>query len=313
MKTLLRKLFLAQQDIFNPELVDMEALYLFRVKLLATILLTASVVGLATGLLELFNLLPEDMLYTPIVIVYGLVNFLVLLWLLTHKYTAYTFSMHFAIFSALATFSVMSVSLVYDEFRLIWFFLLSFASFMLGGKWYGITITGFILSIILTQFFTLDLNLSAFALFTFSTSLITFNVFSLIFLNKIEQDALTMQRHISHEADKRRTTEQMLQKVYTDDIISLHEDYFWDTKRKILTHQEQHIALTQKEQLLLSLLLEKSNCCVTFEEIQANVWTENYEEEISTQSVKLQITGLRKKLPKGCIKNVYGCGYIFHL
>ncbi|RUM71728.1 MAG: hypothetical protein DSZ09_02530 [Sulfurovum sp.] len=37
-----------------------------------------------------------------------------------------------------------------------------------------------------------------------------------------------------------------------------------------------------------------------------------YEDEISIASVKLQITQLRKKLPKGCIKNIYGCGYILH-
>jgi len=51
---------------------------------------------------------------------------------------------------------------------------------------------------------------------------------------------------------------------------------------------------------------------VSFEDIQAHVWVRNYEDELSIQSVKLQITQLRKKLPKGSIQNIYGCGYIFH-
>jgi len=312
MKELLRTLFLPQQHFIDETLVDTKTLYLFRVKLLQAILLTASVVGLGTGILEFFNLLPEDMLYTPVVILYGIANFIVFLLLVRHPYRLYTFAMHFCIFSALATFSLMSVSLVYDEFRLIWFFLLSFASFMLGGKWYGMTLTVMILSIILTQFFTMHLNLSPFAMFTFATSLLTFNVFSLIFLNKIEQDALTMQKHIVSEAQKRRNKEQILQKIQEENIVPLENDYLWDNKLKILTQHQNVIQLTQKEQLLLNLLIEKRNCCVSFEDIQAHVWVGNYEDEISIQSVKLQITGLRKKLPKGSIQNVYGCGYIFH-
>ena len=312
MKKLITTLFIPQHHMLDETLVDTKTLYLFRVKLLQTILLTASVVGLGTGLLEIFHLLPKDLLYTPIVVLYGIFNFIVYLILVRFPYGAYTFAMHFCIFSALTTLSVMSVSLVYDEFRLIWFFLLSFASFMLGGKWYGITINSMILSIILTQFFTMELNLSAFAIFTFTTSLLPFNVFSLLFLNKIEQDALTIQKHLAEEAKKRRTKEQLLQKIHEEHIIHLKDDYLWDNKLKILTNHQNIIQLSQKEQLLFTLLIESKNCCVSFEDIQANVWVGNYEDEISIQSVKLQITQLRKKLPKGCIKNVYGCGYIFH-
>ena len=313
MKKRFNALFLPQHHAIDETLVDTKTLYLFRVKLLQTILLTASVVGLGTGLLEILHLLPKDLLYTPIVVLYGILNFIAYLILLRFPYGAYIFAMHFCIFSALATFSVMSVSLLYDEFRLIWFFLLSFASFMLGGKWYGLTITIMILCIIFTQFFTMDLHLSAFAIFTFTTSLLTFNVFSLLFLNKIEQDANTMQKHIIKESEKRRTKEQMLQKIQEHDTINFKHDYLWDNKLKVLTHAQNVIHLTQKEQLLLSLLIENKNCCVSFEDIQARVWIGNYEDEISIASVKLQITQLRKKLPKGCIKNVYGCGYIFHV
>lgn len=191
--------------------------------------------------------------------------------------------------------------------------LLSFASFMLGGKWYGVSITVMILASIYTQFFTIDLHLSMFSLFTFTTSLLTFNVFSLIFLNKIEQDSMSMQQHIYMEVGKREIQEKIVQKIESKDIINLKNNYLWDKNLKALTINNKPISLTQKEQLLLALLVDNKEKCVTFEDIQANVWLESYNSDISIQSVKLQVTQLRKKLPKACIKNVYGCGYIFHL
>jgi DNA-binding winged helix-turn-helix (wHTH) protein len=312
MKKLLTSLFVPQRSFIDESLVDAETFYIFRVKLLQAILLTAFVVGSATGVLELLNILPKDMFYTPLILSYGVLNLMVYFLLIHNPYKTYIFSMNFCIFSTLVTLSVMSASLVYDEFRFIWFFLLSFASFTLGGKWYGITITLLILSIIWAQFFTMNLQLSNFAIFTFSASLLTFNAFFLFFLNKIEKDAHILQQHISQEIKRREAKEQTLQKMQEVNITHFKDDYLWDSRQKVLTHQGKNIALAQKEQLLLSLLVENKNCCVSFEDIQAHVWVGNYEDEISIQSVKLQITGLRKKLPKGCINNVYGCGYIFH-
>jgi len=121
-----------------------------------------------------------------------------------------------------------------------------------------------------------------------------------------------MQTHIHTEVAKRKIQERIVEKIHQQDILELKEGYFWDTKRKILSHENNSITLTQKEQQLLTLLLQNKNHCVSFEEIQVALWEEKYDEEISLHSVKMQVTKLRKKLPKGCIKNVYGCGYIFH-
>jgi len=44
----------------------------------------------------------------------------------------------------------------------------------------------------------------------------------------------------------------------------------------------------------------------------AYVWETYFDEEISIESVKLQVTLLRKKLPKESIKNVYGKGYVLN-
>jgi len=312
MKTLLYTLFTAKEKCIAEDIVDIQTLHLFRVKLLESVLLTASLVGLGTGILEWLHILPEDMLYTPMVIIYSFVNFIAYLALKYGQKDAYLLTMHICIFSALATFAVMSTSLLYDEFRFIWFFLLSFASYMLGGKRYGMMISFMILSIIYVQFFTTDLHLSAFAIFTFTASLLTFNIFSLIFLNKIEQDSITMHTYLYQEVEKRKVQETIIGKIHERDTVNLKNGYLWDSKLKQLTRDGSPIVLTQKEQQLLTLLINKKNYCVTFEDIQVHLWENDYEKEVSVASVKVQVTGLRKKLPQGCIKNVYGCGYIFH-
>ncbi|WP_457747890.1 response regulator transcription factor [Sulfurimonas sp.] len=95
--------------------------------------------------------------------------------------------------------------------------------------------------------------------------------------------------------------------------IPLKENYLWDETKKELYYNQAIITLTQKEKSLLSLLIQKQNTCVTFIDIQAHVWEDDFDAEVSIQSVKLQVTLLRKKLPKESIKNVYGKGYILDI
>ena len=101
----------------------------------------------------------------------------------------------------------------------------------------------------------------------------------------------------------------VLTNLNTEHIL-LFDGYKWDSKKEVLSHHSKQVALSQKEQLLLALFMKNYRCCVGFEEIMAVVWQDEFEKEISQQSVKLQVTMLRKKLPKDSIKNVYGKGYI---
>lgn len=96
-------------------------------------------------------------------------------------------------------------------------------------------------------------------------------------------------------------------------LIYLKDSYTWNETTHELSQYNQPITLTQKEQSLLFLLISKRNQCVTFIDIQAYVWEDSFNEEISIQSVKLQVTLLRKKLPKDSIRNVYGKGYILYI
>jgi len=90
----------------------------------------------------------------------------------------------------------------------------------------------------------------------------------------------------------------------------LKEGYIWDKETQELSCEEKVISLLQKEKVLLDLLIKKYRECVNFTDIMALVWEDDFDAEISVESVKFQVTQLRKKLPKESIKNVYGKGYI---
>ncbi|MCH9813497.1 MAG: response regulator transcription factor [Epsilonproteobacteria bacterium] len=96
----------------------------------------------------------------------------------------------------------------------------------------------------------------------------------------------------------------------SDKFISLCESFIWKRDTKQLLRIEEEIVLTQKERKLLALLVDHRGECVSFEEIMAVVWDESYDQEISIDSVKSQVSYLRKKLPKNLIESVYGKGYL---
>ncbi len=96
----------------------------------------------------------------------------------------------------------------------------------------------------------------------------------------------------------------------TDLFVSLDKHHIWSKTTMQLLHVDKEIELTQKERLLLNLLVEKRGSCVTYANIMAVVWEDEFDKEISIDSVKSQVSLLRKKLPKNIIENVYGKGYI---
>ncbi len=96
----------------------------------------------------------------------------------------------------------------------------------------------------------------------------------------------------------------------TDLFVSLDKHHIWSKPTMQLLHVDKEIELTQKERLLLNLLVEKRGSCVTYADIMAVVWEDEFDKEISIDSVKSQVSLLRKKLPKNIIENVYGKGYI---
>ena len=94
-------------------------------------------------------------------------------------------------------------------------------------------------------------------------------------------------------------------------ILSLGDSYMWDTKNELLLYQGETCILTTKEQQLLVLFIKNQSTSISFEEIMANVWEDEFDREISFNCVKNIVSSLRKKLPKNSIKSVYGKGYTF--
>jgi len=92
--------------------------------------------------------------------------------------------------------------------------------------------------------------------------------------------------------------------------LTFGDEHRWDKKNKKLLHKGQTVILTLKEQRLLVLLTKHINKNISFEDIMAEVWADDFDREISVNCVKNIVSDLRKKLPKNTIKSVYGTGYI---
>ncbi len=112
------------------------------------------------------------------------------IYLLRQKKSYCLFVINILGISSLTLFYTLLFVGLYDEFRLIWFFISGFAGFILVGKKYGIVYILFILISIVLINMNFDLGFSKYAQFTFFASFLIFILFSYFFLEKIEKDAL---------------------------------------------------------------------------------------------------------------------------
>jgi len=94
--------------------------------------------------------------------------------------------------------------------------------------------------------------------------------------------------------------------------VDLKEGFKWNREKKELSDNGKVVSLSLKEQILLNLLVSRHKESVLFTDIMALVWEDEFDAEISIESVKFQVSMLRKKLPKDSIKNVYGKGYVLN-
>ncbi|HIP52186.1 MAG TPA: HAMP domain-containing histidine kinase [Campylobacterales bacterium] len=191
------------------DLIDDKDLSLFRTSLLNAVLLTAFFVGSFIATLSLFDVFPLTRLYMSILYGYNVANLLAY-FLLKQNQKNYFLAVNIATFSSLATFIVMTITVLHDEFRIVWFFLTSFGSFILGGRRYGFFITTIIIAIVVYLYNTLDINLSVYTIFTFIIALFVFNIFSFYFLRKIESDSKRLEERVTEEVEKRQLQEQIL-------------------------------------------------------------------------------------------------------
>jgi len=90
-------------------------------------------------------------------------------------------------------------------------------------------------------------------------------------------------------------------------IIKMKGTYYWDQENKKLLHQNEEYILTSKEIKLLTLLFSNLNKTFSVQDIIFELWYDS--DTPKEDALKTLIKGLRKKLPQGSIKNIFGVGY----
>lgn len=93
------------------------------------------------------------------------------------------------------------------------------------------------------------------------------------------------------------------------DIVVLNEGYKYFKLSNKLYKEDEEISLSFKENKLLEILIKNKGNEVSINDLILFVWGDDNIYETTVDSVKTQVSYLRKKLPKNCIKTVYGGGY----
>jgi len=99
--------------------------------------------------------------------------------------------------------------------------------------------------------------------------------------------------------------------TYSNRVIHIKESCYWDQDKEKLIYQDKEVFLTRKERELLTLLFSNINRVFKSEDIIYELWYDFDNSKIS--SLKTLVKTLRKKLPEGTIKNVFGIGYTIEL
>jgi len=185
----------------------------FRIKLLTIVLFVTFSFSVFVVILSFLGLLPLGEIYEYTLSIYSILNLFAYFLLKKNKKYYFT-SVNLSMFGSILTFSVLTATVLEDEFRMVWFFFTAFASFMFGGKKYGFIITTVIIISVSLLWFLIDINLSRVALFTFISSIIIFNIFLYFFLQKIENDEIALHDLINQEVEKREEQETILLKQY---------------------------------------------------------------------------------------------------
>ncbi|HIQ27688.1 MAG TPA: HAMP domain-containing histidine kinase [Sulfurovum sp.] len=208
---LLKNIFTSDHDFSKKE-----NLQKFRFNLLYSLLIISLIFTFINYLASFMEAFPYDPKYGFFLLTHIIIC-LFSLYLLKKDKNNYLLVANIVIMSASVLFSAALPLVPSDEFRLIWFFLLVFGSFILLGKKYGLFVMLFVLLIIFAMNILYALNFSTFAFFTFFNSLIIFTAFAYFFLEKIENDALEfetlnkkLKEKVSQEVQQRQEQEKIL-------------------------------------------------------------------------------------------------------
>lgn len=93
-------------------------------------------------------------------------------------------------------------------------------------------------------------------------------------------------------------------------FLRLGESLAWNKESATLHDGKGEVSLPEKQHRLLKLFVENKGSPVSYEKVISAVWDNTYEKDISLDSVKNQVSQLRKYLPENSLASVYGEGYM---
>lgn len=91
-------------------------------------------------------------------------------------------------------------------------------------------------------------------------------------------------------------------------FIDLGESFLWNSSKHELSNRGVKVKLTSNEKALLTLLGSKPGRIFTSYTIELHLWPLGADDDTAPR-IKALIKRIRKKLPEGCIENIYGEGY----
>jgi len=93
-------------------------------------------------------------------------------------------------------------------------------------------------------------------------------------------------------------------------FLKLSDDFTWDVEREYLSQDGERVVLAEKEHRLLKLFVSHKGKSLRYQKIVSTLWDDAIDRDVSIDSVKNQVSQLRKKMPSVCISSIYGEGYI---
>ncbi len=161
-----------------------EDLLQFKFKMLNSIFIIIAFFSALFGLLSDLGINDIGPIHSKVDYIYCFLTIMLIIFLRSSKKN-YNLTAHSLLIISLITFTSALIFVPQDEFRMIWFYLLIFVTYMISGKTSGILFTLASLVIILTVNFFVDLQLSQVAINSGILGLIIGSFLSYIYTNKI--------------------------------------------------------------------------------------------------------------------------------
>lgn len=91
----------------------------------------------------------------------------------------------------------------------------------------------------------------------------------------------------------------------SSNIVQLKDDFIYDNYNNTLLKNKQIISLSKKENMFLNYVIDNKDRAVSYDEINANLWSGN----MTHNALRSVVKEVRRKTYKDLIRNISGVGY----